>query len=68
VVDFRAEQRFDGALDLGLVRIGCHFKHDRSPILLALNGCLLGDERPSYHVCQFHKGSQRSGFQLSEVL
>jgi hypothetical protein len=51
---FRAKQRLDSVLDLGLVRVGRYLEHDGPAIPLALDGRFLGDERPSDNVCEFH--------------
>src|SRR5215831_16903049 len=51
--DFRAEQSFDSAPDLGLVCAGGDLKDDR-PAVLSLDRRLLGNERPTNHIGEFH--------------
>src|SRR4051812_17492322 len=54
-----AEQRLDRPANLDLVRVERHLE-DKRPSILALNGRLLGDERPADDVGELHASTSCS--------
>src|SRR5581483_5889625 len=67
-LDLRADQLFDGALDLRLVRGGRHVEHDRPPVL-AEDRRFLGDERPADDVGELqHYASASCSFSIAPLV
>src|SRR5207248_818012 len=67
VVDLGAEQLFDGAPDLHLVRARRDLKNDR-PAILALDGRFLGDERLANDVGEFDHASASCNFSSAALV
>src|SRR3954469_1576370 len=58
--DFRPEQRLDRALDVDLVGVPRHLEHQRAAVLAEGRG-LLGNQRTTDDVSQFHDACSRLG-------